>query len=302
MPINADYEFINAEKEYYRAQTIAEKIAALENMISKAPSHKGAESLRADLKSRLKKLVEKQEKSKSTGKTTRKVIKKEGFQCALIGLTNTGKSSLLSVLTNAKSRIENYAFTTKEPEVGSWDYGGVRAQIVDLPSIGSDCFDIGLANTADCLLIVVEKIEEIEEIEKVIPKASSKRIIVFNKADLLNESEIRKLAEKIKSKRINAVIFSCVTKSGLTELNEKIFFMMDSIRVYTKEPGKQPSTIPMVLSIGSTVRDAAESILKGFSARVKETRITGPSSKFPNQKVGLAHILKDRDIVEFHTN
>ena len=34
---------------------------------------------------------------------------------------------------------------------------------------------------------------------------------------------------------------------------------------------------------------------------VKEIRITGPSSKFPNQRVGLSHILKDKDIIEFHT-
>jgi hypothetical protein len=76
---------------------------------------------------------------------------------------------------------------------------------------------------------------------------------------------------------------------------------MHVIRVYTKEPGKSPSPIPVILKEGSTVRDVAESILKGFSQRVKETKITGPSSKFPNQIVGLNHVLKDKDIVEFKT-
>ena len=51
----------------------------------------------------------------------------------------------------------------------------------------------------------------------------------------------------------------------------------------------------------STVKDVAEKILHGFSERVKETKITGPSSKFPNQKVGLQHQLKDLDVVEFRT-
>jgi ribosome-interacting GTPase 1 len=77
---------------------------------------------------------------------------------------------------------------------------------------------------------------------------------------------------------------------------------MDSIRVFTKEPGKPRTEDPIVLSKNSTVKDVAEKILKGFSKKVKETRVTGPSSKFPNQKVGLSHILKDLDIVEFHTN
>ena len=33
--------------------------------------------------------------------------------------------------------------------------------------------------------------------------------------------------------------------------------------------------------------------------KIKEVRVTGPSSKFPNQAVSLSHILKDKDIVEF---
>lgn len=76
---------------------------------------------------------------------------------------------------------------------------------------------------------------------------------------------------------------------------------MSVIRIYTKEPGKPVSQIPATLPEGSTIKDVAESILKGFSQKVKETRLTGPSSKFPNQRVGLSHILKDLDIVEFHT-
>ena len=45
----------------------------------------------------------------------------------------------------------------------------------------------------------------------------------------------------------------------------------------------------------------AEKILKGFSSKIKESKIWGPSSKFPGQQVGLQHELKDLDIVEFKT-
>ena len=68
-----------------------------------------------------------------------------------------------------------------------------------------------------------------------------------------------------------------------------------------KEPGKPASPVPMVMPPESTVKDVAERILKGFANKVKETKITGPSSKFPNQKVGLSHKLKDLDVIEFHT-
>jgi len=51
----------------------------------------------------------------------------------------------------------------------------------------------------------------------------------------------------------------------------------------------------------SILKDVAEKILKGFSKKVKETRIWGPSSKFAGQKIGLQHKLKDLDVVEFKT-
>ena len=76
---------------------------------------------------------------------------------------------------------------------------------------------------------------------------------------------------------------------------------MNIIRIFTKEPGKSPSKQPIVLPIGSTVLDVAESIYKGFSQKIIDTKLTGPSGKFANQRVGLNHTLKDQDILEFKT-
>ena len=58
---------------------------------------------------------------------------------------------------------------------------------------------------------------------------------------------------------------------------------------------------PVILDKESTVKDVAEKIFHGFSEKIKETRITGPSSKFSNQIVGLKHKVKDLDVVEFKT-
>jgi hypothetical protein len=301
MTTNVSYEYTAAEKKYSIAKTPDEKIAAIEEMIRYAPAHKGGENLRKELRNRLKRFQEKQEKAKSTGKTTRKSVKKEGYQCVLVGLPNSGKSMLLSKLTNAKPQISPNPFTTKEPEIGTMFYQGAKAQIVDLPSIGSEFFDIGIINTADCIIGVAESIDDLQKISQTLAKASGKRIIVINKTDLLSENELRKLNEKIKSKRLGALTISAETNQGIEQLKEKIFVMMDSIRIYTKEPGKPASEDPIVLPKNSTVKDIAESILKGFSQKVKESRVTGPSSKFANQRVGLDHQLKDKDIVEFKT-
>jgi uncharacterized protein len=300
MPINAGYEYYAAEKKYLAAQTLEEQIICLEEMIRKAPKHKSSENFVANLKQRLNKLEEKKEKA-SKKKSGKKGVKKEGFQFVLVGKTNSGKSLLLSKITNARPFVSEFPFNTRQPELGTYNYTGVKAQVVDMPSVGSENFDIGMIHTADCLLIVVEKIEEIEELKDIIEKNRGRKIIIFNKIDLLDENGKRKLYERLKSKKINAIMISALSEEGIEELKKRMFAEMNVIRIYTKEPGKEASREPMVLRAGSNVRDAAEGIRKGLYLNIKETRITGPSSKFSNQKVGLAHELKDLDIVEFHT-
>lgn len=300
MPINAGPEYVRAEKNYLNAESLEERIFWLEEMIKTAPKHKGSENLLAELKTRLKKFREKVEKGKKAGKG-KKGIRKEGFQFALIGKANSGKSSLLKALTNASPRVDDYPFTTKEPELGTFEYEGVKAQIVDLPSLGSEDFDKGIPFTADCLLIVVSSFEEYEDVKNIVGKYPPNKIWIFNKADLLSSEELRKNFERIKSKRLVGLIVSAKTAFGVDVLKQLMFREMGVVRIYTKEPGKEPAKDPVVLKEGASVKEVAESILKGFSDKVKETRLTGPSGKFPNQKVGLSHKVKDGDIVEFHT-
>ena len=299
MPINASHEYLNAEKDYLNAKKIEDKIYWTEEMIKTAPKHKGSENLLAGLRTRLKKLKESAEKSrkKSGG---RKGIRKEGFQFVMVGKTNKGRSTLLRKLSNAHPRIGEYEFTTREPEIGTFYFKGVKAQIVDVPSIGSEYFDSGLVNNADCLLIVVSELNEIEELREILSRNRGRKIVVVNKVDLLNYDEEKKLRARMKSRKIDGVVVSALTGKGVEELKEKMFSETGMIRIFLKEPGKEANREkPLVLYEGATIKEVAENILKGYSRNVKETKVTGPSSKFPNQRVGLAHKVKDKDVVEF---
>lgn len=305
MPINANYEYTNAEARYLSAKTDEEKLLALEEMIKTMPKHKSAEALRKNIKTRYKKIKQKREIEKKKKKLAGKKIgiKKSEMQAVIVGLTNSGKSSLLSCLTNAQPEIASYGYTTKHPNLGTLDYEDIKIQIIDLPAIENELCDQGLINTADTLLIIITDIEQLKEIEPFLINAAKSRIIIFNKSDLLNNEEKRKIEATLKSHKYNFVLFSCKEKEekDIKSLKEKIFQSFNKIRIYTKEPGKKADREPIVLNIGATVKDVAEKILHGFSKKIKETKVTGPSSKFPNQKVGLEHVLKDKDIVEFYT-
>jgi uncharacterized protein len=302
MPINAHPEYLAAQKEYLAAQTPEERLEALENMISLAPSHKGAENLRSELKTRYKKLKEKLEKGKKAGKSTKASIKKEEMQAVIIGFTGSGKSTLLNNLTNVKTQVGDFAFTTRNSVVGVMDYHGSKVQIIEIPAVESEYYDRGLANSADVVIVLITELKQLEEIKKYLERTRGKKIIAFNKIDSLSENEIRKINATLQSKKLDFVMISGKEKQNLPELKDKIFRCFGKIRVYTKEPGKQTDrNRPLILGPEADVRDVAEKILKGFSSKIKETRIWGPSSKFPGQKVGLKHRVKDMDVVEFKT-
>jgi ribosome-interacting GTPase 1 len=181
-------------------------------------------------------------------------------------------------------------------------YEDVDIQLIEIPAINSRYYDRGLVNNADVLLIFIERLEDIEEINKLIEKAPGEKIFVFTKSDKLNENEKRKISANLSTKKYNFVIISSYTNEGIEELKKKMFQSFKKIRIYTKQPeDKERSLKPMILKPEISVKDVAEKIFKGFSKKIKETRIWGPSSDYPGQVVGLNHKLKDLDTVEFKT-
>ena len=291
-----------AEANFLSAESDEEKIEALEEMIRECPKHKSSEKMLAQLKTRYKKFKAKLEKSKKSGKSKKQGIKKEDMQAVLIGKTKTGKSRLLSELTNAHTRIgfDSEEYTTKTPVIGMMDYAETKIQLIENPAIESPYYDKGLTNSADTILILITDLEQIKKIEKEIKNAQNKKIIIFisnNQSTRL----LRKISATLQSRKYKFVIINLETKEGLEELKSKLFESFNRIRIYTKEPGREPNKKkPLILEPGSTIKHAARKIIKNLK-NLKETRIWGPSSKFAGQIIGLTHELKDLDIVEFKT-
>ncbi len=164
MPANLPPEAYAKLAKYSEARSVEEKIKALEEFISAVPKHKGAENLLLWARKRLAELkeeLEEQRRRKKSGGGPRIFIEKEGAaQIAVIGPPNTGKSSLLSVLTGAKTKIADYPFTTNLPVPGMLKYQDIYFQLIDTPPI-SKTTPIhvtkvsGIVRNADAVIIVL---------------------------------------------------------------------------------------------------------------------------------------------------
>lgn len=297
MTTNPGYEYIEAEKKFLAAKTLAEKISTLEEVIRAAPKHKSSEKLMANLKTRMAKLKAMQEREKSQKKGGKNIsVRREGdAQVTIIGMTNSGKSALLASLTESKVKISELPYTTLAPEIGALHLDGIIIQLVELPA-RFDGEIMSIVKTSDLVLVVVTSLNELIEIASVLKRENvqTKRIVVLNKIDSIKEDEL------IKFNAISPIKISALHKQGLDELKQKIFDSINLIRIYTKEPGKKASDRPMILKKDSDIRDLAEKIRKDFPDRFIKAVVWGKSAKFPGQTVGIEHKLQDKDIVEMY--
>ena len=189
MPTNVGAEYLAAEEKYLKAKDKKEKIKWLKEMIKHAPKHKGTEKLLAQLKKTLNKLEEEleKEKIKKAGKKDLFSVEKEGEALvSIIGLPNSGKSLLLSKLTNSKPLIADYPFSTTKPEIGMLDFEGSLIQLVDLPPITENAAEergelFGVINNSDLILILIDLTENVEEQFKLIIKEFKKAKILLGK-------------------------------------------------------------------------------------------------------------------------
>jgi len=157
----------------------------------------------------------------------------------IVGMPNSGKSSLLSALTRAKPKIANYPFTTISPNLGVVNYNNNEFTLADIPGLiegaheGIGLGDKFLRHIERCnnILHLVDitnenLIENYSKVRKELFKYSSKlakkrEIIVFNKIDMVNDEEIK---EKINifNKKIKKKIYtiSALKHKGLINIKK----------------------------------------------------------------------------------
>lgn len=176
---------------------------------------------------------------------TRKVILelKLVADVGFVGLPNAGKSTLISTISAARPKIADYPFTTLEPNLGIVNYKEYKTfTVADIPGIIEGAHlgkGLGLKflrhiERTRILLFIIDitsddykrdfeiLFNELNSYSKVLVK--KKILVSLSKADLISESEIKKLSGlKFKKIKSPAIIFSSVSHYGIKELIDKLW-------------------------------------------------------------------------------
>lgn len=315
MPANLPPQYVSAEGRLKSAKDPGEKIAILEEMWALLPKHKGTDKIQADIKRRLSKLRDEEEKASAHRKGYSVSVVREGAgQIVAAGPPNSGKSSLVSVLAHQGPRIAPYPFATLVPYPAMMPYLDVKVQLVDLPPIAHGHLDFWLVNmvrNADACLFVFDASDDacLERAEETVgelaqrhlaPGAELRALAVANKTDLERAPDRVGLLREFWGARGELVPFSCASPSPaeVDALRARVFSLLGVIRIYSKEPGKRADmSQPFTVRDGSTVHDFASHVHKDFAAGLRQARIWG-SARFPGQAVARDHLLEDGDVVE----
>ncbi len=174
----------------------------------------------------------------------------------LVGLPNAGKSTLLSVVSNAKPKIADYAFTTLIPNLGIARWKNATFVAADIPGLIE-----GAASGKGLGFQFLRHIERTRLLVHLLdstrpdPKADftaintelatyskelAKRpqIVVLNKIDRLTPAELTQI-RKLKFGKLPVVYASGVSQEGVGELLDKIILTLSQLpKPVSKAPAK----------------------------------------------------------------
>ena len=325
MPTNLPAEAIDAEQRYRAAESVSEKIACLEELLSAIPKHKGTDRLRSDYRRRLSELKTeaKTRKGASRRESAFRIEREGAGRVVIVGPTNVGKSALVVTLTNATPEVADSPFTTWKPTPGMMLVEDIQVQLIDTPPLNRDYLEpemFDLIRRSDLLLLVVDlRTDPVGQIVDAIALLREHRIVpshlraqyteeqgaafipllvLVNKYDNEDADEDFEILCELLEDDWPLLPISAATGRNLDRMKQLVIEELEIIRVYSKPPNKEPDlSAPFVMKKGGTVEDFAAKVHHDFLDKLKMVRVWG-TGVFDGQLVPRDHVLHDRDVVE----
>ena len=255
MPTNLPPDARKKWAEVEATRNPREKLQRMQEFLSLVPKHKGTAKLCAQVKKQMatmRKEMEEKRRRKAGRGGPKFFIEKEGAaQIVLVGLTNVGKSSLLTSVTNSKVEVSANPYTTREPTPGIMNYEDIQFQLLEAPALMEGSADgrawglqtLALARNADGLILMVDLSQDsIEQLSLILNEMEKTRIFVskpkarveierkFVGAGLrivligrLVDCNFRDVEHLLKSYRITDAVVKILGEATLDEVEDAIF-------------------------------------------------------------------------------
>ncbi|KDE80627.1 GTP-binding protein [Aspergillus oryzae 100-8] len=148
----------------------------------------------------------------------------------------------------------------------------------------------------NCEVLIRDEYATIDDFIDVIMKDHRKYIrclYVYNKIDSISLDFLNQLAREP-----HTAVMSCELDLGVQEVVERIWKELRLIRIYTKRKGEEPDfSEALIVRSNSTIEDVCDNVHRTLKESFKYALVWGASARHIPQRVGLAHIVADEDVV-----